>query len=115
MLLAICIATVSYAQQTSACSELFEKATAKVAKLRSSDAEKGFELVGRIIVTTAKGEVKQEKLEVRSFGHKYSYVTNAMIIYQDSNSMVVIQEDARSIFITKPLTIEQLEYKFGNV
>jgi hypothetical protein len=114
MLLLVSIQLIN-AQALSDCEALFKKATDKVRSLRLISVNQGFEMTGSIVVTSNKGNISTNKMQVRSFGEKYFYQTNENTLYQDEKNLVVIQKDQKSIFVTSPLAEKARQNQFAEM
>jgi hypothetical protein len=114
LIFASLISIGSWAQQLSECETLFRKATEKVKELRSGGTN-GFQMTGRIVVTTFDGAVYHQSLEIKFAHKKYQYLTDHLSLYQDEHSLVVVQRDQQSIFVTKPPTKKMQSNHFNDV
>jgi len=94
------------------CESVFQKAIDQVRSLRLLSRNNGFEMNCRIIVTPEKGSAVEDKLSVCSLKDKYKCVTGQYSLYQDASTMVVIQRDEKTVFITRPLPEKQRQDQF---
>ncbi|MBT1710547.1 hypothetical protein KK062_20045 [Fulvivirgaceae bacterium PWU5] len=111
----LCTTIAVHAQTQAECQELFTKATDKVRSLRLLSKKNAFEMTASVIVTPEKGVVVRERIEVVSLGDKYRYKTNQMELYQDAKTMVVLQHDQKSVFMTRPVGDKQRQNQFSEM
>jgi hypothetical protein len=105
LLLTIHLHSQVYGQED--CMAIFRKATDQVRSMRLLSKSSGFELRCRIVVTPEEGGAVHERMKVVSLNGKYQCSTGEYSLFQDEYTLVVVQHDQKSIFITKPLP-EQL-------
>jgi hypothetical protein len=103
------------AQSSTECNELLTRAMAKVKSTRLIATSTAFELVAQITITPEKGPPIRERMEMIALGEKYKYVTNEYRLYQDNKTMVVIQPNEKSIFMTRPLPEKTRQNQFANM
>jgi hypothetical protein len=103
------------AQTSAECGELFKRVTDKVRSLRLISAKNSFQLVAYVTITPEKGPVVQESMEIVALGNRYRLKTNQYSLYQDEKTMIVVQHDQKSIFMTKPLPEKQRQNQFAEM
>jgi hypothetical protein len=101
----------SYAQQTD-CERIFNSALEKVKSFRTISSQHGFEMACTIQITSSNGRVQRDRIEIKTWNEKYQYITDKMSLYQDEKTLVVIQKDQKSIFITRPMPKEKQQNEF---
>lgn len=110
-ILSLHLAGIVYAQED--CAGIFKKATDQVRSMRLlAQNRNGFEMQCRIRITPEKGAIVEEYLQVIAYKNKYKCVTSQYSLYQDASTMVVIQHDQKSVFITHPVSAELRENQF---
>src|SRR5262245_9083277 len=112
LVVGVSVCVQAWACEQGNCLELFKKATDKVKSVRAMTVNNGLEMTGRFVVTADNGEVVQQRMEIHTLGDKYWYKTNDYSLYQDGKTMVMIQHEQRSIFLTHPLSVKMREDKF---
>lgn len=111
LLLASHLIGVVHAQED--CAAVFRKATDQVRSMRLLAQNKnGFEMQCSIRITPETGAVVNEHLQVVAYKNKYKCITSQYSLYQDASTMVVIQHDQKSVFITHPVSAELRENQF---
>jgi hypothetical protein len=85
------------------CAAIFKKAIDQVRSMRLLSKNNGFEMRCRIKITPESGALVEEHVEVIALKNKYRCITSKYSLYQDATTMVVIQHDEKTVFVTRPL------------
>jgi len=94
------------------CLQHFTRALDKTKSLRADAEKNGFQMDCRIIVTADNGKVSQEKVSVSTQGKKFRYITAKYELYQDAQTLLVIQHDRKVVYVSHPTPEKIRETQF---
>jgi hypothetical protein len=111
--IALCLQS-SHAFAQDDCLKRFTRVLEKTKAMRA-EAGNGFQMDCKIIVTAPDGKVSRESMSIISQGKKFRYNTSKYALYQDAETLLVIQHDRKVVYVSKPVPETLRETQFAGI
>lgn len=95
------------------CRQLLDKAVAKF-KLQQATPAKGLLMDYHVTSTSREGDVIEDEISIRAYGSKVLTKSNDITMYQDAETVVVVQAGSKTVFISGAVTVEARKSQLAN-
>ena len=85
------------------CTSIFNKVVANATAKRKPAAATGFDISCSVRMVNDNNVVQKDEIEMKMMGTQYYYKAGAIALYQDEQTLVIVNAENRSVFLTRPM------------